>query len=455
MRTIDVIAQRTRRANGHLYVFALPLSQVPDAIPVPRTDARSDGNRLLNLRHARAFATYWSTNRHWAAPPLLLDTPRDLGPWFASQFRSDGLEAGVLTLPEPATSGLQILDGQHRVYGWYDVRSGLQERVLELGERLARVRSRGEPDGQVVAEIERVVSLADRLMRDHVTVEVLDRTGLEEHKQWFFDIASNAKGITKSLTAAFDQRGAINKAVLRFVDEYEPLNGLVEREADRVGVNSSALLTVAQLLSLVEAAVLGIDGWVKRDHADALTVESVMDVATAALDTLFDGFDDLRDVSEKTLGVAELRRTSLLGSVTFLRVLVGVFHSLVVTLGDDGYVVDGEALDDVVDFFQSISASMAESVPDWLWASGSFDSRHSRSPRARRQESRAVANAVVDEFRSCAETRSRDDAHAGPQTTPTGRTETDAQPTPEAGPRLTELLDIAQRRGLLHAEEIR
>jgi RNA polymerase primary sigma factor len=405
VRQIDVMAQRTRRAAGHLYVFALPLSQVPDAIPVPSVGIRSEGNRMLSLRHARGFATYWTNTPHWAAPPLLLDTARDLDEWFTVHFTHDGLEAGLLRLPNPATSGLQILDGQHRVYGWYDVRQSLQARAVELRERFDRACDRGEPTDLVVDEAERVAVLADRLMNDHVTVEVLDRTAVEEHKQWFFDIASNAKGITKSLTASFDQRGAINKAALRLADEYEPLSGLVERESDRVGVTSDALLTVAQLLSLVEAAVLGLDGWVRREYADALSVDAVMDVASTAFDVLFDGFDDLRDVAERTIEPAALRRTSLLGSVTFLRVLVGLVHELSVSIDDGAYSLDSVAIDETVDFYQSISSAMTGPIPDRLWESGSFTTRDSRSPKARRQEIKAVRNTLLEMANSYRESR--------------------------------------------------
>lgn len=400
LTTIDVIAQRTRRATGCLYVFALPLYDIPDAVPVPSVGARSEGNRLIDLRHARGFATYWTNTPGWAAPPLLLDTPADLGEWFTPQYAHGGLEAGVLHLPGPALSGLQILDGQHRVFGWSDVRESLRIRTIEVHERLARARTRGEPERLIAGEAQRIRALEERLRKDHVTVEVLDHTSIDDHKQWFFDIAAHAKGITRSLTAAFDQRGHINKAAMRLVEEYEPLTDLVEREADRVGINSPALLTVAQLVSLVEAAVLGTDGWVRREYAEALDIESIIEVAASTFDVLFDGFDDLRSVSDGSLTPAELRRSSLLGSVTFLRALVGLIHELAVCVRNKVYVVDPLAIDLAVDFCQSISESMTGAVPDALWDSGSFSSRESRSPTARRQAIKALRDALLGMARS-------------------------------------------------------
>lgn len=362
---------------------------------MPDENIRAVGNRLLNLRHARDFATYWKNTPRWAAPPLLLDTPVNLNEWFTVQYASEGLEAGVLSLPDPATSRIQILDGQHRVFGWNEVRESLRMRSAKAENSLSRARSRGASEQQIAAEVRDIGALEDRLRSDYVTVEVLDGTSLEDHKQWFFDIAANAKGITKSLTASFDQHGEINKAVMRLVEEYEPLRYLVEREADRVGVNSPALMSVSQLVSLVEAAALGADGLARREYVDALEIGAIIEVAGTALDVLFDGFDALRDVSEGSLSPSELRRTSLLGSVTFLRALIGVVHELAVGIKHGVYFIDPTAIDLAVDFCQSISGSMTGPIPDLLWESGSFSSREVRSPVARRQATKALRDALL------------------------------------------------------------
>ena len=82
---MEVIAQRTKRAGSHLYVVAVPIFRLADVIPVPSTDGASKGNRLVDLKHARSFGKYWFANESWVAPPLLLDTPQDLGYWFVRE----------------------------------------------------------------------------------------------------------------------------------------------------------------------------------------------------------------------------------------------------------------------------------------------------------------------------------------------------------------------------------
>src|SRR5690606_25019904 len=312
------------------------------------------------LRHARDFARYWTENVRWAAPPLLLDTVEDLDRRFVCDFPMGSLEAGRLTLETGNATTLRILDGQHRVFGWFDVRRSLNERAAELQERLARGRRLGNRSvvESALAEVDRVVATSERLMADHVTVEVLDRIDLNAHKQSFFDIAANAKGITKSLTTAFDQRDSIKRATVELIDEYEGLAALVEREADRVGRDAAALFSASQLLALVEVAVLGPDGWVRRAHSEARTVQTVKDVASAVLDALFNGFDDLQGVLEGGTTGSELRERSLLGSVTFLRALAGVFHKAAISVEAGAFRIDEDSLDSIVDFFQQVADDM-------------------------------------------------------------------------------------------------
>ena len=396
MSSIDVIAQRSRRASGHLYVFALPLARVPDFVPVPVVGHRASGNRLLDSRHARDFGAYWSRNAKWSVPPLLLDTAADLGGLFQAHVESGALQAGVLRLPEPAVSGLAILDGQHRVYGWSEVRRTARARAAELQERLAAAAERNDGSAaDVMRELAELARLSARLEREQVTVEVLDRIDAEEHKQWFFDIATNAKGITKSLTAAFDRRSALNRATVRLADEYPLLEGMVEREGARVGAASAELLSIAQLRSIVEAAALGIDGWIRRDYSEvAEDEEGVLETAASALDALVDGFEALRDVAEGSATAPSLREKSLLGSVPVLRVLVGVFHRAAVSVGETRFVVDGGAADRVTDFFREIADVMEGRLPDELWESGGFVSRTARAPGSRRQQINALFDAV-------------------------------------------------------------
>lgn len=423
MGSIEVIAQRSRRASGHLYVFALPLCRVPDMVPVPQVGQRSEGNRLIDVRHAREFGAYWKQNPKWAVPPLLLDTPKNLDLWFEPQWASGALEAGVLRLPQPAFSKLAILDGQHRIFGWNEVLLATRERTRILDRRQAQAALGEAPEiGPLVArEIAELTEVQARLDREQVTVEVLDRVSAAEHKQWFFDIAANAKGITKSLTTAFDSRSAMNRATIRLAETYPLLEGMVERERQRVGVRAAELLSVAQLLSLVEASVLGVEGIVRHTNTRAINDDdSILEVAASALDALFDGFDALRDVVEHNTSAPKLREVSVLGSVTMLRVLVAVYWSAAVSVKNDLFVVNESAADKVTNFYREIASWMEGRLPDQLWESQAFSHRYSRGPRARRQDVRALYNRLRFEWLDSAARRGPTRS-AAPTSTPTSR----------------------------------
>src|SRR5699024_8507182 len=157
--------------------------------------------RLVDKAHATGFAHYWLSTSQWISPPILLDTPHQLGAYFVRDGEVQDLAYGRLWLPGPAVSGLSILDGQHRVLGWATLRSSLETALAGHETSMPKISRLSKSQ---------IVEVLGRMGREPVTLEVLDSTSLADHKQWFYDIASNAKGITKSLTAQFDGRSEIN-----------------------------------------------------------------------------------------------------------------------------------------------------------------------------------------------------------------------------------------------------
>ncbi|WP_051681729.1 sigma-70 family RNA polymerase sigma factor [Cellulomonas sp. HZM] len=351
----ELLAQRFERAGTRLYTVAVPLARLADVLPIPDPDEPFTGNRRVSLRHATEFADYWLANRRWVAPPLLTDTPEVLDPWFEPISQSGGLIAGILRLPGPSASGLQILDGQHRTLGWH-LLSG------HVGEH------------------------HERLSAESVTVEILEGVGIEEHKQYFFDIAANAKGISKSLSAGFDKRAPIHRAARRLAEEHPLLAGRVDFENDRVAAKRFTLLSLQNVVDVVTAAVLGINGWVTTERARSLDDAAAHALGELFLDALVVGFDDLADVAEDQLTPSELRQSSLLGSVTMLRVLAGSFHVLAVQ--GEASRAGGDA--EVRRVFALLAPHMQLPLSEFWWASNAFSSRDARAPLARRQDLTAL-----------------------------------------------------------------
>jgi DNA-sulfur modification-associated len=200
----ELLAQRYERAGTYLYAAAMPLHLIPLFLPVPDPNQPFEGNRTVSRSHARQFAAYWTTTRSWAVPPLLLDTPKPLTDLFEPVdgiAAPGGLQVGVLRLPPPQTSLVQILDGQHRVLGWSLLWDELARASADATARLNRARDDDDAAAfsESQADLRQAEAQRDRMRRESVTLEILEGVDLDEHKQYFFDIAANARGISKSV----------------------------------------------------------------------------------------------------------------------------------------------------------------------------------------------------------------------------------------------------------------
>lgn len=372
--TYPVLAQRFRRAG----TIAVPVADLAEILPIPDPDEPFEGNRRVNVAHADGFGQYWVRSSTWVVPPILVDTDHDLGRWFTPSAElgvlPEGFSVGTLALPRPSRSGLQILDGQHRVLGW--MRLG-----VELTEALSATPERAEFAARAL----------ERMGQDRVTIEIVEALELDAHKQYFFDIAANALGISVSLASSFDRSDPIRLAAQALADEHPLLEGRVEIEKDRTLAGSTSLISLKNVVDVVDAAVGGTRGAPTGEARRALDLSRVTDVAGAALDALLDEFSGLGDIVEGEVTPAELRADSLLGSVTVWRALVTAFHEIAVRDG----VVDPEGDRRARAAFRSLSPQMGFPIADCWWTSGAFADQTSRSPGARRQDVEALVAVVV------------------------------------------------------------
>lgn len=384
-----LLAQRFDRAGSRVYTVAVPVGDLVHYLPTPDPNVPAPGNRRVSRAHARGFTEYWRANRSWIAPPILVDTPQSLEPFFEPFASAGGIVAGHLRLPAAYESGIQILDGQHRVLGW----------SLARGE-------------SADAELRR------RLAEEHVTVEILERVETADHRQFFFDIASNAKGITKSVTAAFDKRDVLHRVAQRLALEHPLFDGRVDFESSRVRGRSGNVLSLQNVVDIVAAAVVGVDGWLPRRQAALLDDTLVTDIAEAALAAMLESFDALADVAEGVISPRELRDSSLLGSISILRSLAGAYHVMAV----EGATVAAAGDAHAKAVFRSLSPSMGLPVSAAWLSTGAFSSAQASAPRSRRQDLRTLAEFVAR-------------LSPAPHLVPTPRRSDDAEPAARAAPR--------------------
>src|SRR4051812_50038794 len=96
--TRDLLATRYNRgATRSILNIALPLHLIPSHLPKPDPDEPFEGNRRVDLAHARKFARYWRGDKNRTAPPPLLDTKAEIA--LQAELSPPGRDPGGLSPP--------------------------------------------------------------------------------------------------------------------------------------------------------------------------------------------------------------------------------------------------------------------------------------------------------------------------------------------------------------------
>lgn len=394
----ELLAQRYNRSGKSLFILALPLHLIPSHLPIPDPAKPFEGNRTVNVKHATEFGEYWSRNVKWATPPLLLDTMYPLTRDFEPRAKVAGVEFGVVRLPHNSALELQILDGQHRILGWTLITTRIAEDLRVVREQLHRAREHEDPVATQLAEarLAELSELQRRLREEYVTVEILEGVSLDDHKQYFHDIAVNAKGITKSLTTSFDRRSLINRVVVELAGQHPLLQGQVDFEKDRAAGRSENFVSGRNVADLVRAVVVGVGGQMTRRREEALKEGSVQAMSESFLDALVECFPDLGKVASGDMHPMDLRDKSLLGSPTILRVLAGAYHLLAVDRTDDENPYVKHAGDQKARaLFEALSDRMGLPIEQAWFDTGYFAEPSSKAPSSRAQDLRGLTALIA------------------------------------------------------------
>ncbi|WP_283770206.1 DNA sulfur modification protein DndB [Cellulomonas hominis] len=382
-------AHRYSRGGIAVFVVAVPLQAIAELLPEPDPAHKFPGNRRVDLAHAEGFSLYWQHNERWATPPLLLDTEARLGDRFQQETSVLAVSSGMLTFPDDSKTSLEILDGQHRILGWHiaaeQISAGLRtsRRALENAHLLGDTGA-GRSAGSA---LDRWTRLSERLQTECVTLEIFEGVGIEEHKQLFSDIATNAKGITKSQVAAFDQRDLVNRVAAELAVKHPLVDGIVDFEKDRMAGASENLLSAKTLVDVVRAASIGFESRATQKREALLAPEGVRDVTLRFLDVLLDEVPGLARVASGAESAAALRARSLIASATILRCLAGAFRIVAV----DGIDELRPRVDDAGELafrrmLHQLAGSWSFPIDGRWFATGYFPHTGSRAPSSRAQD---------------------------------------------------------------------
>lgn len=390
----ELLAQRYIRAGKSLFVVALPIYLISTHLPLPDPDEPFEGNRKVSPKRASDFSDYWRSNTKWATPPLLLDTTYPLSEDFDVQSTVSGVDFGILRLPHSSESELQILDGQHRILGW----AITAKRIVEESRRARELKLRADDRGDAVksAEAADTIELLDkergRLRSEYVTVEVLEGVTLDDHKQYFHDIATNAKGITKSLTASFDRRKVINRVAQVLIEEHPLLKDHVELESDTVRGRNENWISGKNVTDIVSAVTLGLGRTMTSKREKDADEAAIVAVAVAYFDALSEEFDDLGSIADGEVSPSDLRGRSLLASPTIVRGLSGAYHDIAVEERDGILVISPSGDRRMRKLMAGLSDRMGVPVEAGWWETGLFEARTSEAPGSRTQNIKDLAS---------------------------------------------------------------
>lgn len=409
---VKLPAFRFKRGGRNVYTITPTLEMALDLLPTPDPRKKFPNNRLLNEPHGRAWGNYWEKNEEsWGCPPGLVSTPVPLDGRFEVTAQLNGMSVGVLSLPRDFAQQSEILDMQHRAYGWHSKRREVSERILKTSNLLQEAKRTDQSEAALALEVQlkTLGHSKERFARECISVEIAEMSE-KQHRDLFSNIASKALAINATQIVNFDESQAINR-IARAVQSHPLLDGRVDWDkrnaTDTKKTPNSNLISGANLADLVRPFALGhpvgrvLEG---RNQALAAKEQPITTQVSNFLTALMVAFPDLGlsdDDGSPLVPAYEVRANSLLGSSTMLRALATAYYRLTRTADERDRSVEPKMNhDEVVAFFEDLAPYMAVPLKAgnlWLRSGVFADPADGevRAPGARSQEIKQLADLVT------------------------------------------------------------
>ena len=315
------------------YTVVLPMRAILHSLKKPDPDEILQTNRKVDKGRADDFANRYLYERaktgEWICPPLTLRVhPSDV-------VSIEPITDQIVRIEVPKLRQWLIHDGQHRALGTHYFNEQLSARIERLREQAETARANGDKqlEAQFLkqAEVEKQ-TLEDILSRSSVQLNLIVTTPAI-HDQLFADMAINAKGINPDFGLALDHHDPLGNIAKLVLDELPYLPPLISLgRAGRVAKNSDELIGLKSLTDIVRAVSVGGAGRIgKNVHQKLIDEERLWAGRTGEfLQACFGTFSGLRGLVEGTTTASEVKKSSLTGSATMLRVLASVWHEAVI-----------------------------------------------------------------------------------------------------------------------------
>jgi hypothetical protein len=385
-----VLAQKISRANSNAYLFALPISVSLELLEIPDPAHPFPDNRRVNKKHAMEFGNYWEQHElDWVVPPLLLDCPETLT--FKELSTSKlGVELVELTLPKGDREVLRILDGQHRILGWYLKKIDLDARLTDSNSSYNKAVIAGEKREAAVflEEITQIERAIFRLQNEQVSINLIDSLNPKMHQQFFVDIAKNALGINKTVQAKFDSSSIINRVTQSIIKGHPLLQGRIDLEKTSCSGTNPNLLTVVNISDITRHTCFGVNRMVTARRESNYQDEVLETNVRRFLDIMVKNVPQLQMVMTGNLSAPNFREEYMLGSGTIWRCLAGAYYEACVIVNDlEGTIeVDLSQVRKFEKFISHFADQMTLPISREWFATTLFPIKRSKAPSSRAQD---------------------------------------------------------------------
>lgn len=396
---IQVTAQQIRRLGSTEYLFAIPISRALALLEIPDPAHPFADNRRVSKKHAIDFGNYWERHpTEWVVPPILLDTSEELK---FVQMKRDNEQIALVELQLPADhkNSLRILDGQHRILGWYLKKLELDARLSEATTSYNKAVISSESLDKLFFqnEIELINRHMARLGEEHVSINLIDSLTPKKHQQFFIDIAKNALGINKTVQAKFDSASIINRVTQELIKTHPLLIGRTDMEKTSCSGSNPNFLTVVNVSDISRHVCFGVNRMVTTKRENNYKDSDLIEIVTIFLDIMVKNVRPLQLVVDGRLNSTDFRVQFMLGSGTIWRCLAGAFYEACVIIDDDEGTIELDD-DQVMRFGKMIelfSYNMKLPISSLWFATTLFPLRKSKAPSSRAQDLESMVNLLT------------------------------------------------------------
>jgi len=384
---IKAIAQKMEHGATVSFITALTINDLLELLDIPDPNKPFEDNRRVNKKHAMEFGNYWESQRNgWISPPLLLDTELEIEATLVPSLQE--YSTVHISIPASKKREVSILDGQHRVLGWFLKRNDLFSRQIEANSTYNRAVFSGDSILKLAAEddLRKIEYSLGRMHLEKVGVTLISGLHRKQHQQFFVDIAKNALGINKTVQGKFDATSIVNRVSMELVSSHPLLSTRIDMEKTKCNGSNPNFLSLVNITDIVRHIGFGLNSRVTAKREDLYVDNDLFRVANRFFDLMLKNIDLLSELRNNQISAIWIRENSLLGSGTIWRCLAGAFHETCVVDDESTLSIDSSMYKSYEKFIQFFALESKLPISSKWFATDLFPSKKSSAPTSRSQD---------------------------------------------------------------------